>query len=608
MVTVFTGGNNWLGNVSTDWFDPANWCNGVPTPTTVATIPAGVPLSAFINSGTATVKDLVIASGAQLLLYGGTLAIYGSLTSNNAITVNSGTISFTGSTPQVIPANAFVSNTIPNLTTNNTAGVTLAGALNITGIMKPQAGIFYTGGNLTLRSTSTLTALVDGSGSGTISGNVTMQRYMPKGFGYKYISTPFSSATVADMAPYVNLSATFPRFYSYNEDLASAGWVTYTTSTNALVPMRGYAANFGTSLSALTMSLTGPVNNGPYSATLYNNNRTYTQGFNLMGNPYPSPIDWNASSGWTRTNVDNAIYYFNASDTNQYTGRYSSYIGGVSSDGVANNIIPAMQGYFVHVSNGVYPVAATFGMNNNVRVNNLNPSWHKPTSSVPLVRLYTSYSGAAAYQADPTVVYFANRTDANFNREMDALKLFNTDSTLPNLYSLSADGEKLSIQAVKTPQDSISIIPLGVQSPIAGRVNIGLRDVDNLATNQHIYLYDAQVKAITDLSNEPAYEVMLDANQYDNRFFLMFSKKDKAELPVANGPVNAYAYGNTVYAYTIIPDCQLLLTDVAGRTILQQEITGTGLHAIPVEVMPGIYFATFQSNFGRQTFKVYIGN
>lgn len=609
MVTVLTGGNNWLGNVSTDWYNPANWCNGVPTPTTVATIPAGTTWGAFIVSGSASVKDMTIASGAQVYLYGGTLNIHGSLTGTNAVNVNSGTISFSGSTPQVIPANIFSANTIENLTINNTAGVTLAGPLNIRGIVRPQSGIFTTGGHLTLLSTPSVTALVAGTGTGNIAGNVTMQRYILKRFGYKYISTPFSAATVADMAPYIDLSATFPRFYGYNEDLASAGWVTYTTSTNALVPMRGYAVNFGTSAAALTMSVTGTVNNGPFSATLFNNNRTYTQGFNLMGNPYPSPIDWNASSGWTRTNIDNAIYYFNASDTNQYTGRYSSYIAGISSDGVANNIIPAMQGFFVHVSNGVYPVSATLGMNNSVRVNTLNPAWHKPASATPLVRLQTGYTGAAAQHADPSVIYFTNnRTDDNFNRELDALKLFNTDSTLPNLYSFSADGNKLSILAINTPQDSTHVVPLGLQTPVAGRVYVGLRDVDNVVPDMHIYLYDAQINAITDLRSEPAYQVMLDANQYDTRFFLLFTKKSREDLPVTNGPINAYAFGNTLYVNTILASCQLSLADVAGRTIMQQDIAGTGLHAIPAQVVPGIYFATFQSNLGRQTFKVFIGN
>ena len=55
---------------------------------------------------------------------------------------------------------------------------------------------------------------------------------------------------------------------------------------------------------------------------------------NLVGNPYPSAIDWDASSGWTKTNIDNAIYFFKASGTDQYGGTYSSYVNGVSSDGI----------------------------------------------------------------------------------------------------------------------------------------------------------------------------------------------------------------------------------------------------------------------------------
>ena len=50
---------------------------------------------------------------------------------------------------------------------------------------------------------------------------------------------------------------------------------------------------------------------------------TYTKGFNLVGNPYPSAIDWDAASGWTKTNIDNAVYYFKASATDQYGGTYS---------------------------------------------------------------------------------------------------------------------------------------------------------------------------------------------------------------------------------------------------------------------------------------------
>ena len=107
--------------------------------------------------------------------------------------------------------------------------------------------------------------------------------------------------------------------------------------------------------------MTGVVNNGNFSVTLYNHDNLYTKGFNLVGNPYPSPIDWNAA-GWTKTNIDNALYFFKASTTDQYGGTYSSWIGGISNDGSANmNIIPSMQGFFIHVTDGAFPVTGDTG-------------------------------------------------------------------------------------------------------------------------------------------------------------------------------------------------------------------------------------------------------
>ena len=160
----------------------------------------------------------------------------------------------------------------------------------------------------------------------------------------------------------------FPTVYRYDESRTSSGWVAYNDPAGVLEPMNGYSVNFGSVSAPNTVDVSGEVNNGALSLTLYNNNNTYTQGLNLVGNPYPSAIDWDAASGWTKTNIDNALYYFNASATDQYGGTYSSYVNGVSSDGVASNVIPSMQGFFVHVSDGAYPVTGTLAMNNSVRI------------------------------------------------------------------------------------------------------------------------------------------------------------------------------------------------------------------------------------------------
>lgn len=606
-VTVIPGGNNWLGTVSNDWFTAGNWCGGVPTTTMTVTIPSGTPFSPRVTAGTAAVKNITVAASATLTVTGGTFQVSGSITTTGTFSVTGGTIEMNGSAAQSIAAGTFAGNTINNLTLSNAAGLSLTGAMKVRGIVKPATGNIAANGNLTLLSTSSQTALVDGSGSGTITGNTTVERYVARDYGYKYVSSPFTSLTVGAFGTCVDLSASFPTFYYYNESLATAGWVTYTTTASTLAPLSGYAANFGTSSSPITVSVSGVVNNGALSTTLYNRNRTYTLGFNLVGNPYPSPIDWNASSGWTKTNIDNAVYYFNASDTNQYTGTYSSYVAGVSSDGVANNIIPAMQGFFVHVSNGSYPVTGTFGMNNSVRVTTLNPAFHKATnSSVSLLRLQAGYTSATL--SDPTVVYFNDDSKGIFDPERDALKLMNTDSTLPNLYTLSKDDNKLSIHAVRAVADSIEVVPLGVQLPEAGRISMSMRSLENVSDDLHLFLYDASARVVRDLRNEPIYQVTLDKGSHDSRFFLMITRKNKADLPIGNGAINAYTSGGSLFMHTLTNACDVTVSDLLGRTIGQYQLTGSGYHEIKLQVASGIYLATFNSDLGRQSMKISIFN
>ncbi len=94
-----------------------------------------------------------------------------------------------GISAQEINPSLFINNTIRNLEIDNNSGVSLTGPLSLTGIVRVQNGLLASGGNLTLVSTETETALIDGSGTGIVTGNVTMQRYLPSAFGYKYISS-----------------------------------------------------------------------------------------------------------------------------------------------------------------------------------------------------------------------------------------------------------------------------------------------------------------------------------------------------------------------------------------------------------------------------------
>ena len=376
-----------------------------------------------------------------------------------------------------------------------------------------------------------------------------MQRYLPSGYGYKYFSSPFQSATVNEFNDDLPLPGLGPfTFYRYDENRKASGWVSYhTPATNPLVPLQGYAVNFGLTLLPRQLMLPVIVNNGNFSLTLYNHDSIYTKGYNLVGNPYPSPIDWDATSGWTKTNIDGTIYYFKASKTDQYGGTYRTYINGISSDDTVSNIIPSMQGFFVHVTDGgPWPVTGTLAMNNSVRVTDFSQPFTKKKgadNSIPLLRLTAAFSDDRI-SADPSVIYFDEKATEEFDNKLDALKLMNTDLKVPNLFAVTPEGRKLSINALPLLADDSCRVPLGLKlnRTGTGTITIKILDVDESLSGRRIYLSDIVAGTEQDLLPDKEFTISLEKGEYLNRFFLNLSGNPTDINPEIRGTIRYFQY------------------------------------------------------------------
>jgi len=550
--------------------------------------------------------DLILGSPAGISASGAT----GNIQTTTRSLSTSGNYTYNGLSAQI------TGNGLPgqvhNLTIDNSAGVTQTGPTSISNILFLTQGILSTNGNLlTLLSTASQTALVDATGAGDVTGRVIMQRYLPSGFGYKFFSSPFKTSTVNEFSNDLDLGASFPTFYRYDENRVSAGWVNYTATAGFLEPLEGYAANFGTSVAPKTVDIGGELNRGPVQKTVLNHNQPYTLGFNLVGNPYPSPIDWDSpSSGWTRINIDNAVYYFDFTNVDQYSGTYSSYIGGVSSDGIANNLIPAMQGFFVHVSNGTYPVTGTFGMTDQVRVNDPNPFFHKSAQQEirPIIRLTARFEKDSS-KTDATVVYFDPLATAGFNWEKDALKMLNTDPAVPSLYSLADDNQWLSINGLPNSWDSIREIPLGLTTLQPGMVVIRASDMERIPDGVHVYLYDSETGMNQDMQNSLQYRVFLPKGEFSNRFWLKISQTDLVNKPETGNMFLAYCSGDELRIKLMLePGENALLTvcNTTGQIVWRQDVGGVGYGEIVQHLTSGIYVVSLYRSTGIQSQKVFI--
>ena len=559
-----------------------------------------------------TAQGLIIPSGGYVIASNGNIVVTRNWTNNGVFTANGGTVIFAGSTQTLNGSTATVFN---NLTIAGGSTTTISSSGHQLKNILLSNGTLNANGNLTLLSTAAQTAAVDGSGTGEVLGNLIVQRYIASAFGYKYFSSPFQSDTVGDFSNDMNLAASFPSFYKHDESLTTSGWVNYTNGAGVLSPMRGYAANLGTSLAPTTVDLKGVVNNHALSLALYNNNMAYTQGFNLVGNPYPSPVNWDAAGGWTKTNIDNAVYYFNAGTTDQYTGVYSSYINGVSSDGLAGSTIAAMQGFFIHVSNGTYPVAGLLGINNNARILNSSAGFFRVDGTQggqPLLRLAAGFDAVPA--ADAVTFYFNDAATPRFNKTLDALKLLNTDSVVPNLFAVSKDAQKLSINALAALRDTFTVVPLGLITKKDGWIGFNAKDIKGIPPGMHIYLVDKAAGISQDMQRDTVYRLFLPAADYENRFFLQFSTKERDAVsnpPGNNESFGVYSTGGRLMVNPQLPageKANITVMNMAGQVICRQELTGDTYQPLYVSFASAVYLVHFSGTSKKQSKKIFIGD
>ncbi|MDP4223930.1 MAG: T9SS type A sorting domain-containing protein, partial [Bacteroidota bacterium] len=606
----------WTGASGTDWNVTGNWsCGFVPYLTTVVQIPDVTNKPVLSTGATGTVNNLTINPGSSLTISGNTIQIAGAITNNGTFTATDGTVELNGASAQSIGSSVFSSNTIKNLTINNSSGVSLLGPLSVTGIVNVQSGTLSSGGNLTLASTASGTALINGSGAGSVTGNVTMQRYLPSGFGYKYFSSPFQSATVNEFGDDMDLTYWFPTFYSFDENSVNSGWIDYTNTSGTLDPLHGYAVNFGSDPAAKTIDVTGVVNNGSQSATFYNHNNTYTLGFNLAGNPYPSPIDWDAASGWTKTNIDDAIYYFKASTTDEYGGTYSSYVNKTSSDGLATATIPSMQGFFIHVSDGTYPVTGTLAMDNNVRITDLTHAFLKSDEkgTIQFIRLSaTSENDTTA--SDPLVVYFDEKASAFFDGNLDALKLMNSDYFVPNFYTIGIDGKKMSIDARPAGTSSDAHIKLGLDLNLDGYIIFRINNISTDLSCDKVSITDLASGKEQDLLHGGVYRVFLTAGEYQDRFVLNLSETATVipETGTGNDLFSVYATHRIIKMQLNLDGKtsgnHLTITNLTGQIMIIKKNLQTGYQEFDSGLKDGFYIVTFTSGNYSVSRKILIKN
>ena len=469
--------------------------------------------------------------------------------SSGSFVHNNGTVEFSGTgatqnvsgTPAANFNNILVNNTAANPDVSIQSNQNLLGVLTLAGNAVVDAD-----GNgssiFTLMSTGdspTQDASVAILPSGAqITGNVTVQRFMTKEGRnntriYRYISSPVQNAPVSDLQNEIPITGSFTganncpgctqSMFSYDESVITgdlnSGYIDFpdNSNTETLVPGRGYAMFVsGNTLSSTAWDVRGPINAGNFTpitlpVTYTSSGNILNDGWNLVGNPFPSTIDWDAASGWTKTNLDNAIYI---TDNGSSTAlQYATYVGGVEVNG-GSRYIATGQGFWTK-ANGSGPALQ---VDENVKVAGTQTIFFREGGLTDLLRI-TMLKGT---ERDETVIHFVEDATRAFDHHADAWKLKNGSF---NLSSLSENNELLAINS-SAPLNCNTSIKLSVADAAVGQYSLKFTNLDSFEGAQFV-LNDQFLNQSIPIADNTEYSFAITNNaltQGNNRFVVMVNK------------------------------------------------------------------------------------
>ena len=267
------------------------------------------------------------------------------------------------------------------------------------------------------------------------------------------------------------------------------------------------------------VTYTGELNNDMVSRAFAN--RQYY----LFGNPYPSALDWQNETGWTRTNIGETIYYrtrINGVMTFVTYNRFNDvgYRAPVIPEGSSEDdlsYIPPLQSVWI-ASLGDGFVSVDNNARSHVKDGDFLKSSSAGTKSGGAIRVSSVSDGGG----DGAVLYFSEKAEDGLDRG-DSEKMFNDAVSIPEIYT-KVGNKALAINGLPLIEESVRTIPLSVRNRVEGEVTLKF-DLSHYDAEHTPYFEDRQTGAFLSLhrSNSYTYSVKETGDNHD-RFALHFYK------------------------------------------------------------------------------------
>jgi hypothetical protein len=424
------------------------------------------------------------------------------------------------------------------------------------------------GGSLTIENNAALRQLND---TAINTGSITVKRVSSpmRRLDYTAWSTPVIGQQLLAFSP--NTITT--RFYEY----LYTGTTT-PTAYQSVNPNNNFVAGKGYMIRAAdNWSSTVPsAYNGQFSGTPINGIITQNVGlgYNLLGNPYPSPIGANK---FLLANSSIGTLYFWTNTTPASGGVYpqnnfASYttLGGAAAFGsaiVPNGIIQTGQGFYIQTT-----AATDVNFANDFRENaSVSTQFYRTSNEVTSVaekhRIWLNLNDSNV-SYNQTLVGYMDGATTGFDNSIDGRIL---DDSKPMLYSV-LNADKLVIQGKGLPFTDEDIVPLGLKVLVPGNYSISLENVDGLFVNQDVFVKDKYANVIHDIK-QGAYSFTSQDGTFEDRFELVYKNTTLGGEDIVNeNALTVYTSSNGIVVNSSEQITEVVVFDVLGRKLYQQNV------------------------------------
>ncbi|OYU80351.1 MAG: hypothetical protein CFE23_09810 [Flavobacterium sp. BFFFF1] len=396
------------------------------------------------------------------------------------------------------------------------------------------------------------------SGKIVVKRNATMIRQ-----DYVYWSSPVFGQNLLAFSP-----GTLPnRFYTMSE--TNNNFAPIVPATNDFEVAKGFmirAPNtFPNTPTVFNGRFRGVPNNGAKSIAVTNLN----QGYNMIGNPYPSTIDADLFLD-ANTSVSTLYFWAHVLQGSASGANYASYnaTGAASASNTSplsatpNGTIQVGQGFVINTN-----ASTTINFSNSMRVaNNANQFFR--TANNDKNRIWLNLSNESAVLNQVLVGYLPGATN-NADFKYDG-KLIETNAA--KLFSI-VDNTPYVIQGRALPFDINDTVALGFTTESAGSYTISLDHTDGLfAGDQPVFIKDNFTGIYHDIKNG-AYTFASTAGNFTNRFELVYQNAPLGtENPtLSNEGVIVYAQNGTLNINSgTTPMNGVKVFDIRGRLLFEQ--------------------------------------